>query len=533
MNKLFKKNLLIISITILIAASAIFIYYKKVQHQSQTESQSSSQTNPITSQYVIEKYSETVKNVKSFKYKSEYSTTFYNIDRIADTRIEDKTLATKKIQDGTLSIEPFSLQTNISWTDSTKSQNSSNYVNGNNILYYKKDNQSWKRKESSQSISEAIDSNKKYIDNDKFLDTLKNVADDLILEEQGDNYILTFIGTDDKFISLLSEFDSDLPPALSDLKKYDGKYLNFRLTINKSTFEPIEISLKANIYRHSLEGTGKETERKIEAKRTFSEINTAKVEFPEDIQFESQDNPITSTQAKPITSNYVIEKYSERVKNVKSFKYKTEHSTKSINTDPKVVERIGAVSSVTKTIQDGTLSIEPFSSQTNIFWTGTTKSQRLSNYINESNILYYKIENEPWKSKESRQSISERIDTNKQYIANDKFLDALKNVADDLILEDQGDKYNLTYTGNDDKFISLLSEFDSSLPIVLSKLEDTDLKNLDLRLTINKSTFDPIEISFIATISKKRQDGIDRKIEAIRTFSEINTAKVIPPEGIQ
>ena len=516
MNKLFKKNLLIISITILIVASAIFIYYKKVQHQSQTESQSSSQTNPITSQYVIEKYSETVKNVKSFKYKTEYSTTFYNIDRIADTRIEDKTLATKKIQDGTLSIEPFSLQTNISWTDSTKSQNSSNYVNGNNILYYKKDNQSWKRKESSQSISEAIDSNKKYIDNDKFLDTLKNVADDLILEDQADNYILTFIGTDTRFITLLTEFDNDL---ILDIKDYDHKYLNFRLTINKSTFEPIEISLKAYIYRHSLDGTGKETERKIEAKRTFSEINTAKVEFPEDIQYE--------LQANLITSNYVIEKYSERVKNVNSFKYKTEHSTKFINTDPKVVERIGAVSSVTKTIQEGTLSIEPFSSQTNIFWTGTTKSQKLSNYINESNILYYKIENEPWKS------ISERIETNKQYIANDKFLDALKNVADDLILEDQGDKYNLTYTGNDDKFISLLSEFDSSLPIVLYKLEDTDLKNLDLRLTINKSTFDPIEISFIATISKKKQDGIDRKIEAIRTFSEINTAKVIPPEGIR
>ena len=518
MNKLFKKNLLMISITIFIAASAIFIYYKKVQHQSQTESQSSSQTNPITSQYVIEKYSETVKNVKSFKYKTEYSTTFYNIDRIADTRIEDKTLATKKIQDGTLSIEPFSLQTNISWTDSTKSQNSSNYVNGNNILYYKKDNQSWKRKESSQSISEAIDSNKKYIDNDKFLDTLKNVADDLILEEQGDNYILTLIGNDTRFITLLTEFDNDLP---LDLKDYDHKYLNFRLTINKSTFEPIEISFKASISKHNQEGT----DRKIEAKRTFSEINTAKVEIPEDIQYE--------LQANLITSNHVIEKYSERVKNVNSFKYKTEHSTKSINTDPKVVERIGPVNSVTKTIQDGTLSIKPFSSQTNIFWTGTTKSQRLANYINESNILYYKIENEPWKSKESRQSISERIDTNKQYIANDKFLDALKNVADDLILEDQGDKYNLTYIGNDDKFISLLSEFDSSLPIVLYKLEDTDLKNLDLRLTINKSTFDPIEISFIATISKKRQDGIDRKIEAIRTFSEINTAKVIPPEGIR
>ena len=521
MNKLFKKNLLMISITIFIAASAIFIYYKKVQHQSQTESHSSSQTNPITSQYVIEKYSETVKNVKSFKYKTEYSTNFNNTDPKVVEKIGAKDLVMKKIQDGTLSIEPFSLQSNIFLTDTKKSQNLSNYVNEKNILYYKIDNQSWKSKESSQSISEAIDSNKKYIANDKFLDALKNVVDDLILEEQGDNYILSFIGTDDKFISLLSEFDSDLPPALSDLNKSDGKYLNFRLTINKSTFEPIEISFKASISKHNQEGT----DRKIEAKRTFSEINTAKVEIPEDIQYE--------LQANLITSNYVIEKYSERVKNVKSFKYKTEHSTKFINTDPKVVERIGAVSSVTKTIQDGTLSIEPFSSQTNIFWTGTTKSQRLSNYINKSNILYYKIENEPWKSKESRQSISERIDTNKQYIANDKFLDALKNVADDLILEDQGDKYNLTYIGNDDKFISLLSEFDSSLPIVLYKLEDTDLKNLDLRLTINKSTFDPIEISFIATISKKRQDGIDRKIEAIRTFSEINTAKVIPPEGIR
>ena len=521
MNKLFKKNLLMISITIFIAASAIFICYKKVQHQSQTESQSSSQTNPITSQYVIEKYSETVKNVKSFKYKTEYSTNFNNTDPKVVEKIGAKDLVMKKIQDGTLSIEPFSLQSNIFLTDTKKSQNLSNYVNEKNILYYKIDNQSWKSKESSQSISEAIDSNKKYIANDKFLDALKNVVDDLILEEQGDNYILSFIGTDDKFISLLSEFDSDLPPALSDLKKSDGKYLNFRLTINKSTFEPIEISFKASISKHNQEGT----DRKIEAKRTFSEINTAKVEIPEDIQYE--------LQANLITSNYVIEKYSERVKNVNSFKYKTEHSTKSINTDPKVVERIGPVNSVTKTIQDGTLSIKPFSSQTNIFWTGTTKSQRLANYINESNILYYKIENEPWKSKESRQSISERIDTNKQYIANDKFLDALKNVADDLILEDQGDKYNLTYIGNDDKFISLLSEFDSSLPIIPSKLEDTDLKNLDLRLTINKSTFDPIEISFIATISKKRQDGIDRKIEAIRTFSEINTAKVIPPEGIR
>ena len=521
MNKLLKKNLLMISITILIAASAIFIYYKKIQHHSQPKSQSPSQTNPITSQYVIEKYSETVKNVKSFKYKTEYSTKFDNTDPKIVEKIGAKHLVMKKIQNGTLSIEPFSLQTNVSRTDSTKSQKLSNYVDENNILYYKKDNQTWKSKESSESISEAIDSNKKYIANDKFLDTLKNVADDLILEEQGDNYILTFIGNDNRFITLLTEFDSDIPLVLSDLKDYEGKYLDFRLTINKSTFEPIEISLKASIYKHSQDGT----DRKIEAKRTFSEINTAKVEIPKDIQVESQANPITS--------QYVIEKYSEMVKNAKSFRYKIEHSTKFINTDPKELKRFGPVASVTNTIQDGTLSIEPFSLQTNFFSTGSRKSTKISNYVNESNILYSKVENEPWTIEKSNLSISERIDTNKKYISNNSFLAALKDVADDLILTEQGDNYILTYIGNDNKFITLLSEFDSGLPSNLSKFENTELKNLDLKLTINKSNFAPIEISFIATISKKNQDGIDIKIEAKRTFSEINTAKVIPPEGIR
>ena len=381
MNKLFKKNLLMISITIFIAASAIFIYYKKVQHQSQT--------NPITSQYVIEKYSETVKNVKSFKYKTEYSTTFYNIDRIADKKIEDKSLATKKIQDGTLSIEPFSLQTNISWTDSTKSQNSSNYVNGNNILYYKKDNQSWKRKESSQSISEAIESNKKYIDNDKFLDTLKNVADDLILEEQGDNYILTLIGNDTRFITLLTEFDNDLP---LDLKNYDHKYLNFRLTINKSTFEPIEISLKANIYRHSLEGTGKETERKIEAKRTFSEINTAKVEFPEDIQYESQ----SESQSKLPSPQDALEKFSEVINDVESFKYLTEFTIKSTrkNSATGEIEKLDRIREVNR--EEGSFSTEPFAILSNRTSEFSNYTMKRIQYENKSDILYQKDDDKPW-----------------------------------------------------------------------------------------------------------------------------------------
>lgn len=513
-----------ISITILIAASAIFIYYKKIQHQSQTESQSSSQTNPITSQYVIEKYSETVKNVKSFKYKTEYSTTFYNIDRIADTRIEDKSLATKKIQDGTLSIEPFSLQTNISWTDSTKSQNSSNYVNGNNILYYKKDNQSWKRKESSQSISEAIDSNKKYIDNDKFLDTLKNVADDLILEEQADNYILTLIGTDTRFITLLTEFDNDLP---LDLKDYDHKYLIFRLTINKSTFEPIEISLKANIYRHNLEGTGKETERKIEAKRTFSEINTAKVVIPEDIQYESQ----SESQSKLSTPQDALEKFSEVINDVESFKYLTEFTIKSTIKNTATGEIMFHDRVKENTREEGSFSTEPFailSNRTSEFSNYTTKRIQ---YENKSDILYQKDDDKPWRLRNGDKNLDSKADRIKSLIANPLLLEFLKSISDNLKIEEQGNNYILSYSGNDNNIIKALNRFDKNLYIF--NVKEINLKNVNLKIILRKNSYEPIEISFTSESFNTSSAEKITRVEAKRTFSDINNTKVEIPEAIK
>ena len=524
MNKLFKKNLLMISITIFIAASAIFICYKKVQHQSQTESQSSSQTNPITSQYVIEKYSETVKNVKSFKYKTEYSTTFYNIDRIADTRIEDKTLVTKKIQDGTLSIEPFSLQTNISWTDSTKSQNSSNYVNGNNILYYKKDNQSWKRKESSQSISEAIDRNKKYIDNDKFLDTLKNVADDLILEEQADNYILTLIGNDTSFITLLTEFNNDLP---LDLKDYDHKYLIFRLTINKSTFEPIEISLKANIYRHSLEGTGKETERNIEAKRTFSEINSAKVEIPEDIQYEPQ----SESQSKLPSPQDALEKFSEVINDVESFKYLTEFTIKSTRKNSATGEIMFHDHVKENTREEGSFSTEPFailSNRTSEFSNYTIKRIQ---YENKSDILYQKDDDKPWRLRNGDKNLDSKADRIKSLIANPLFLEFLKSISDNLKIEEQGNNYILSYSGNDNNIIKALNGFDKNLYIF--NVKEINLKNVNLKIILRKSSYEPIEISFTSESFNTSSAEKITRVEAKRTFSDINNTKVEIPEAIK
>ena len=523
MNKLFKKNLLMISITIFIAASAIFICYKKVQHQSQTESQSSSQTSPITSQYVIEKYSETVKNVKSFKYKTEYSTNFNNTDPKVVEKIGAKDLVMKKIQDGTLSIEPFSLQSNIFLTDTKKSQNLSNYVNEKNILYYKIDNQSWKSKESSQSISEAIDSNKKYIANDKFLDALKNVVDDLILEEQGDNYILTFIGTDDKFISLLSEFDSDLPPALTDLKKSDGKYLNFRLTINKSTFEPIEISFKASISKHNQEGT----DRKIEAKQTFSEINTAKVEIPEDVQYESQ----SESQSKLPSPQDALEKFSEVINDVESFKYLTEFTIKSTRKNTATGEIMFHDHVKENTREEGSFSTEPFAILSNRTSEFSNYTMKRIQYENKSDILYQKDDDKPWRLRNGDKNLDSKADRIKSLIANPLLLEFLKGISDNLKIEEQGNNYILSYSGNDNNIIKALNGFDRNLYIF--NIKEINLINVNLKIILRKNSYEPIEISFTSESFYTSSEYQITGVEAKRTFSDINNTKVEQPEGIQ
>lgn len=429
----------------------------------------------------------------------------------------------KKIQDGTLSIEPFSLQSNIFLTDTKKSQNLSNYVNEKNILYYKIDNQSWKSKESSQSISEAIDSNKKYIANDKFLDALKNVVDDLILEEQGDNYILTFIGTDDKFISLLSEFDSDLPPALTDLKKSDGKYLNFRLTINKSTFEPIEISFKASISKHNQEGT----DRKIEAKQTFSEINTAKVEIPEDVQYESQ----SESQSKLPSPQDALEKFSEVINGVESFKYLTEFTIKSTRKNTATGEIMFHDHEKENTREEGSFSTEPFAILSNRTSEFSNYTMKRIQYENKSDILYQKDDDKPWRLRNGDKNLDSKADRIKSLIANPLLLEFLKGISDNLKIEEQGNNYILSCSGNDNNIIKALNGFDRNLYIF--NIKEINLINVNLKIILRKNSYEPIEISFTSESFNTSSAEKITRVEAKRTFSDINNTKVEIPEAIK
>ena len=245
----------------------------------------------------------------------------------------------------------------------------------------------------------------------------------------------------------------------------------------------------------------------------------------------SQTESKSESQPKPLTSQEVIEKYTEAVKNVNSFKYTSDFTSKTATKNPES-SPLGPINLDSGISKDGVLSSEPFSILTNQTMTLTGTSLKISNYINESNELYTRAGNEPWKKTDSKKTKSEKADVVKKEIYNDKFLDALKNVAGDLKLEEQGENYVLTYSGTDEKFMEVLQQFDRGAGSVVNKLADTKILSLNFKLTIKKSSFEPTEIQFDCETGKN-ESSLTTKFTGKRTFSEINTAKVTKPEGIQ
>lgn len=74
-------------------------------------------------------------------------------------------------------------------------------------------------------------------------------------------------------------------------------------------------------------------------------------------------------------------------------------------------------------------------------------------------------------------------------------LEFYKNNANDFKVEEQGENYILTYSGNDEKFKELLYEASAST-LISESFKDINLKNLVYKITLKKSSFEPVETSF-------------------------------------
>ena len=69
--------------------------------------------------------------------------------------------------------------------------------------------------------------------------------------------------------------------------------------------------------------------------------------------------------------------------------------------------------------------------------------------------------------------------------------------------------------------------------LYIYKLKEINLKNVNLKIILKKSNYEPVEISFTSESFNTSSENKITNVEAKRTFSNINNTKVEKPEGIQ
>ena len=147
-------------------------------------------TKTPTSQETIDKYTEALKNIKSETYNSDVM--------VKDT-LRNKENTYKFNINGTIVDKPLAMNVNIKIDETTLSL----YMKNSNSLYVKQNSLSWRKYKSSSETLERFDSANKISRDKENIDFLKSNANDFKVEEQGDNYVLTYSGSDTKYKDFL------------------------------------------------------------------------------------------------------------------------------------------------------------------------------------------------------------------------------------------------------------------------------------------------------------------------------------------
>lgn len=113
----------------------------------------------------------------------------------------------------------------------------------------------------------------------------------------------------------------------------------------------------------------------------------------------SQNESQSESQSKLSSSKEVLEKYSEVVNNIKSFKYSTVFTVKSTvkNSATGEIETLDRIREVTS--EEGSFSTESFAILSNRISEFSNYTIKRIKYENESDILYQKDDDQPWKKR--------------------------------------------------------------------------------------------------------------------------------------
>ena len=212
-----------------------------------------------------------------------------------------------------------------------------------------------------------------------------------------------------------------------------------------------------------------------------------------------------SSAPKTPTSKEVFEKYTEVAKNIKSAKFIAD------------VQMSDSKGQLTMKM-DGTFTAEPLT--------------MLVDYDISNGKQNQKTGSSDWKKAPVNDATKKQLDSIKDVAGNEKALNFYKNNADSFKVEEQGDNYVLTYTGNDEKFKELLKELGSSSG-TSGNYDEFNFKNTTVKLTVKKSNYEPVASEVSTELESKKDSQKITKLVTKQTFSEINSAKVTAPEGVK
>ena len=231
-----------------------------------------------------------------------------------------------------------------------------------------------------------------------------------------------------------------------------------------------------------------------------------------------------STASKPLTSQEIINKYADVTKNIKSTKFNLK-----VNMDVKS----GDESMKIGLAMDGAVSTDPVTMLMNYKETADDESREMSLYVKDQNTFYAKNGSSgKWQKQQTSDSMKKQLESMKQIAATDKSVDFYKNNASDFKVEEQGDKYVLTYTGNDSKFIDLIKQ-NSGTAENAKGFDDVEFTKISVKFSVKKSSFEPVDLYITADFHQKDKSSNTASMEMTNTYSEINTVKITAPQGIE
>ena len=229
---------------------------------------------------------------------------------------------------------------------------------------------------------------------------------------------------------------------------------------------------------------------------------------------------LTGCSTKTPTSQEVIDKYSETLKGIKSLSY---------NSDITMLIKSNSKETNLKYNVNGFVETKPISTITNITNNGNTASA----YMNDSETFYYKQNNtSKWiKLKANSENVNRVYSNNKISIENER-VKFLKDNANDFKVEQQGDNFILSYSGNGEKYKDFLIK--SFIATGNAKtINKANLESITIKQTIKKDSFEPVELYINCTISNKSSSSFTADIELKTTTSNINLTKVVQPDGLK